>query len=341
MAKTVAPERKHRCPEEHKWADLAAGLCSAAEATPLLTHASDCIDCGHRLREATEDFNPEVSAKEQELIEQLPSTRAAWQREVAHKMAEISGATWTTTIAGGREIRHHAAWSSSAWMRWAGPAAAAALLAVAGALWIKRSPSLSSTNQLIAKAYTAQRPVELRFPGASYGPLRQERGEIDPRRSKMNEPPELLEAETQIARGLARLPQDAGWLQAKARADLFEGQYDSAINALHQAQVIRPDDPSLELDLATAYFERAEANLGSADHDADYTLALKSLDEVLTNNPNDLAALFNRAIVHEQLKKVSEAIADWQRYLRIDPAGEWAQEAKRRMEKLMPGSTTK
>src|SRR5580698_7580130 len=111
------------------------------------------------------------------------------------------------------------------------------------ALWTRRSsPSLALTDQLIAQAYTEQRPIELRFPGAGYGPVRQERGENDPSRSRMDLPPALLEAEKQIARRLATHPQDSGWLQAKARTDLFEGLYASAIQVLQQAEAARPED---------------------------------------------------------------------------------------------------
>jgi tetratricopeptide (TPR) repeat protein len=195
----------------------------------------------------------------------------------------------------------------------------------------RSSPSLSSTNQLIAQAYAEQRPIDLRFPGAAYGPVRQERGESGPSRSRMDEPPQLLEAEIQIARGLARHPQDAGWLQAKARADLFEGHAQLAIDALQQAAALRSPDASLQIDLATAYFERAGTDPNPAQQAADYALALQSLNAVLDKNPNDLVALFNRAEVYQQLKKYSEAAADWRRYLQLDPAGEWADAARQRL----------
>jgi tetratricopeptide (TPR) repeat protein len=329
MASTVSSERTRDCPAEDKWAALAAGFYAGAEAAPLLAHASECDYCGPLLREASEDFAPELSAQEQARIGQLPSVEAVWQRDVARKMVEMSGPRPAANISSVRETRPHVGWSFSAWTRWAAPVAVAAVLAVAAALWIERSPSLSSTNELIAHAYTAQRPIELRFPGAGYSPVRQERGEIGPQRSRMDEPPELLEAETQIARGLARHPKDPGWLQAKARTDLFDGNYLAAIDALQQAEAIRPDDLSLKLDLGIAYFERGESKHNPDDQIGDYNLALESLNSVLSTSPNNLVALFNRGMVYERLKKSSEATADWQRYLQLDPVGEWTREAKR------------
>jgi tetratricopeptide (TPR) repeat protein len=340
LVNSVTSERTSVCPTEDNWPRLAAGLVHDSEASRLLEHSADCDYCGRFLREATEDFAPELSEREIESIRQLPSTLPGWQRNIARKMAEVSGVPPVRVSTNAQTGRPRAAWSFSAWMRWAVPLAAAAVIAAAAVLWIGRSPSLSSTNQLVAQAYTTQRPVDLRFPGADYGPVKQERGESGPNRSRMDEPPELLEAETQIARGLASHPQDAGWLQAKARTDLFEGHYQSAIEALQQGEAIHPEDASVKIDLATAYFERAGTKSDSADQNADYCLALQFLNSVLSKNPDDLVALFNRAVVNQKLKKYSESIVDSQRYLRLDPSGEWAEAAKRQLADAQRGKVT-
>ncbi|MGD0569879.1 MAG: tetratricopeptide repeat protein [Candidatus Sulfotelmatobacter sp.] len=352
----MAAERKRDCPAEEKWTAIAGGVSPAAEAKPMLEHASRCDYCGPLLRAATEDLDPEISAEEEEFIRQLPSASAEWQRALARKMTAASVAPAGEKVATpgsktepGRltekETRPSAhwplaGWSLANWTLWAAPVAAAAVVAVGAAIWVERaSPSLSATNLLIAQAYTEQRPIELRFPGAGYGPLRQERGERGPSRSRMDEPPQLLEAEIQIARGLARHPQDAGWLQAKARADLFEGHHQSAIEALQKAERVRPDNTSIKLDLATAYYERAGSEADS-EQVADYDRALQALNSVLGNNPNDPVALFNRAEVHHQLKQYSEAAAGWKHYLQLDPAGEWAGEARKRLGEDQGGTAT-
>jgi tetratricopeptide (TPR) repeat protein len=350
MVSPVVSERKSGCPAEEKWTTLAAGLCSTAESRPLLEHASQCDHCGQLLRAATEDLNPEISPEEQELIRQLPSARPGWQQDLARKMADATAAQESANRAVSvrekdpsvtdRETHLSArssgrSWPFANWTLWAAPVAAAAVVAVGAAIWIERSsPSLSSTNQLIAQAYTEQRPIELRFPGAGYGPIRQQRGESGPSRSRMDDPPPLLEAEAQIARGLARHPKDSGWLQAQARTDLFQGNYQSAIEALRQAEGVRPEDASIKIDLATAYFERAGNKHEPAEQAADYDLALQSLNNVLSTNPNNLVALFNRAVVYERLKMFPEASADWQRYLQIDPSAEWTGEAKRHVDEM-------
>jgi tetratricopeptide (TPR) repeat protein len=214
---------------------------------------------------------------------------------------------------------------TGSWARWVLAGAGALLLAGSG-LWIENFRlSLSSTNQLIAQAYTEQRTVELRFPGASYGPLRQQRGEHI---SQRESPQALKDAKVQIARRLAHGSKEPNWLQAKARIDLLEGHFQAAIDTLQQAVVWHPDDSSLKVDLATAYFERAEPT----GQPADYAPALDLLNQVLSNNPNHSVAIFNRAIVYERQHKYAEAMADWQRYLQVDPSGGWAAEANTRKE---------
>ena len=314
------------CPSEEKWMRLAAGLVSSQDATLLLEHATHCDHCGPALKSAIQDLNPELSEDEEKTIRQLASADSNWQHNIARKMSAISEGTKPE-----RQLFQPQKPSVFAnWMRWAIPLGAAAAIAVgAGIIWDYSSPSLASTNKLIAQAFTEQRPFELRFPGAGYGPVRQERGVNGPSRSRMDEPAELLEAETQIERALKKHPDDPGWLQAKARADLFEGNPESAIQELLQAEHAQPEDMSIKRDLAAAYYERAGVQPDAKAQTADYQRALDELSQVLAKNPNDAVALFNRAEVHERLGQHAEAVADWRRYLQIEPTGEWAEGARR------------
>ena len=72
----------------------------------------------------------------------------------------------------------------------------------------------------------------------------------------------------------------------------------------------------------------------SADRTLDYGNAIEALGEALAKNPNDPIALFNRALACEQLFLYSQAVEDWEHYLRQDPHGEWAQEARERLNAL-------
>jgi len=91
-----------------------------------------------------------------------------------------------------------------------------------------------------------------------------------------------------------------------------------------------PDSLALLTDLATAYFQRAEAG----DRAVDYGQAIELLGRALAKNPDDPMALFNRAIALEKMNAYKEAIRDWEHCLRVDPSGDWAVEAQRRLTEL-------
>lgn len=306
--------RGTECPEDGEWPIVAVGLAEAGRAATLLRHAAMCDHCGPLLRQAASDFAGDVTAEEEVMLARLESSRARWQRQMASKLANT------------QERQSAIAWLRERLLpapvpKWA---FAAGLVLLAGAsswelLRIQRRP----VDDLLAAAYTEQRTFELRIPNASYGPVRLTRGSG----SRLDRPPVLLEGEARIARELSKHPEDASLLQAEARADLLEWSYGAAISALDRALKARPDSPSLMTDLASAYFQRAEAE----HRESDYAAAAALLDKALRAKPDDAVALFNRAILHDRMGAYDQAIADWQRYLRVDPAGSWTSEAKTRL----------
>jgi tetratricopeptide (TPR) repeat protein len=185
-----------------------------------------------------------------------------------------------------------------------------------GLLFFQQRP----IEDLLATAYTEQRTLELRIPKAAYAPVRLVRGSGD--RS-----PALLEGVARIARELEKDPGSSVLLQAMGRANLLAWDYDAAIGNFERALKVQPDSPSLMTDLASAYFERAEAN-----HDAaGYGAAADLLSRALKASPDEPVAIFNRAIVYERMHQSDRAIEDWQRYLRVDSDGSWAPEARKRL----------
>ena len=185
----------------------------------------------------------------------------------------------------------------------------------------------ASVDQLLATAYTERRTLEVRIPGAQHSPLRVERGATD---SNLEKPASLLKAEALISEKLQKNPNDPTWLDARARADLLDGNYDSAVKTLLRAQLASSDSARLLTDLGSAYYMRGQ----SADRALDYGNAIEALGKALAKNPNDPIALFNRALACEQLFLYSQAVEDWEHYLREDPHGEWAQEAREHLDAL-------
>src|SRR5258708_15605435 len=178
-----------------------------------------------------------------------------------------------------------------------------------------------SAEQLLAQAYTERRTLEVRISGAKYAHMRVERSAGG---STLDKSSSLLKAEALISDKLSKNPSDPEWLQARARADLLDGNYESAIKSLQRALETQPDSPSLLTDLGSAYFMRAE----SANRPIDYGNAIESLGKALAKSPDDPVALFNRALACERMFLYTQAVEDWEHYLRIDPQGEWADEAR-------------
>jgi CHAT domain-containing protein len=308
------------CPTDADWLRLAAGLVPETKARELMSHAAQCDHCGPLLRRAADTLSDETTPEEESVLAGLGSVQPDWQRNLAGRLSR--------TAQGISPTRSRAAWWKGVllWPRPALIAGALAVVTIAGWLGLNvfRIPS---TETLLAQAYTEHRTLELRISGAKYGPMRVQRNTGG---SNLDRSSSLLKAEALIGEKLKKSPSDPAWLQLKARADLLDDNYESAIKSLDQALDIEPDSPKLLTDLASAYFERAEAT----DRAIDYGNAIESLGKALAKSPDDAVALFNRAVVSERLFLYTQAVDDWEHYLRIDPQGGWADEARRQLAAL-------
>ncbi|MGB9434253.1 MAG: CHAT domain-containing protein, partial [Candidatus Acidiferrum sp.] len=327
MSEISAGATRH-CPRESLFFELAAGTLNEKESEQLLKHATECDHCGPFFRMALEAFSKEGQPTEKELIESLVSSRDAWRRNLATQLS-VKTPKNTNDAKGSLFRWQPAAWVSRISMSQAFSVATVLLIAVVALFFIRREELTpkQKVEHLLAEAYTEHRTLDIRIAGAKYAPLRVERGNTG---SSLDKPPSLLSAESLIAENIKNYPNDASWLEAKARADLLDGNYDSAIKSLQRGLEIEPGSSQLLTDLASAYFERAEM----ADRPIDYGNAIEQLGKVLAKTPNDPVALFNRAIASERALLFVQAVDDWEHYLRIDPQGQWANEARSRLAAL-------
>lgn len=319
MRPTESVLRRADCPGAEVWREISGGVTSPDETLAHVEHASRCDHCGPLLRASVGEFinlNGEMTEAERGYIATLGSAQAEWQQRLARRI------TGTPRTQPGRE--------SAPWgQRWLSvpriAMAGAALLAVvvAGSWVAVHRDQPAAANKLLARAYTEKRTLELRIAGANYAPLRVSLG---PAASFTSRPPALLKAEALIASQLESHPSDPAWLQAKAQADVLEGKYDAAVEALRRAQELDPHSPALLIDLATAYFQRALQD----DRKEDLGAAYEHLSQALKISPDDPVALFNRAIVSEHEFLYQQALDDWKQYLRVDTNSQWAGEARNR-----------
>lgn len=321
------------CPSEDEWWRVAASLLPESRTAELLEHSIQCDACSVLLRQAVQDFAEEATEEDIAELGALPSVQKERQRSLAQRLSATQSERGRSadggTHVGGwfRGLAERFAWQSRGRLQyiWAYAAAAVALLVVG--VWIIQKPREPSIDQLIASAYAQQRPFELRISDAAYGPLRQERaGE----RSSFSQPTDLLRAKYLIKEKLTSRPDDETLLAASGRIELLEGHYEEAIRTFARLLGAKPDSQPLLIDLAIAYFQRAEAG----DRATDYGQAIELLSRALAKKPDDRVALFNRAIALEKMYVYNEAIRDWEHYLRVDPRSEWAAEVRRRLDEL-------
>lgn len=321
------------CPLETAWWGVAAGQVLESHAAELLEHSTRCDACGLLLRQAMQDFVEEAAENEIAYLSTLPSVQQEWQLSFAQRLSAVRSdrrrprnAT-NLVVQWAQVLAARFAWHPRSAPRYLWAYAVAAILLLGVGAWLVQTRREPLIDQLIASAYVEQRPFELRIPGAAYGPIRQERsGE----RSAFAEPADLLRAKYLIKERLAARPDDQVILVASGKVELLEGHYDEAIRTFGRLLDAQPDSSALLTDLATAYFQRAQAG----DRAVDYGQTIELLGRVLAKTPDDPLALFNRAIALQKMCAYNEAIRDWEHYLRVDSSGDWAAEARRRLSEL-------
>lgn len=300
------------CPERNELMELAAGIASDARLEELMDHLTSCDHCGPVFREAVADFSDQTSTEEARILATLKSSKPLFRERVTRELA-----------ANARIASSPVARKPRFFPLWAYTAAAAVLGVLLCSLAFLRTRE-TPVDELLARAYSEQRPFELRFRNAPYAPLRVERGG---RRSRFERPSALLKVEALIAEKMKEKPNDPVWLQARARSELLEGDYQGAVGSLEQAIATNPTASAFS-DLGSAYYLRAEKE----NRPSDYGSAIEQFSRALSYDPGDAVSLFNRAFAEERLLLYEQAMEDWEHYLQLDPKGDWANEAGHHLE---------
>jgi len=311
-------ERQPDCPPESIWTEIAAGY-SDHDLELCLEHAANCDHCGPLLRNAAETTALESTSQEEAFLEELTSIRPEWQ----HKMA----ATLHQSRAEESAIKP-LEWIRELFspMRLVVGSCVAVLLVVGA--WVSwRNLRPQTVDQLLAEAYTEQRTLEVRIPGAKYAPLRLERG---PGKSNLDKPPALLKAESLIAENFQSSLTDANSIDERGRAEMLDGNYEAAIQTFKDGLVSAPDSFPLMEDLGAAYYMRGLAR----GTETDYGNAIEAFGKALVKEPHDPVALFNQALACEKLSEDQCALDSWSEYLKVDPSSDWSNEARAHLSQI-------
>lgn len=312
------------CPAAECWTAVVAKVLPASEAAARLEHAAQCRHCGPILKDAAALFFSETTAEEEQLLTELENRTSGRTKDLSRVLA----ASVHGQASGSRRPSWWSGLPSRTRMAFAVPLTAGALAVAAISAYIFNvTGPKDSAARLLAEAYSERRILDLRIPDGKPSPVRVERGGSS---SSFDKPQSLLKAEAMIAAGLKANPDSLEWLDLKARADLIEGNYEPAIKDLQRAVESRPSSTPLLTDLASGYFERAEFTKSPID----YGNAVEALGKVLAATPDDPIALYNRAVASERLFLYSQAIEDYEHYLRVESRGDWANDVRSRLTAL-------
>jgi len=299
------------------------------KASGIIQHAAECPHCARILRTFSEDFSddltPEELASEKEWMSQLNSSSPKWQKDMAsHAMkANRGSATASDRRNSSMGPQLDSGSKSSGWFpRWIlTPAALAACAAIAFAVWFTQRDTPEKVEKLLAQAYTEQRTMEYRWPGAEWGPVRVTRGRVN---SAERSPLQLLEAEKVLQDKNAAHSENPAWLSAVGELELLQGQPQMAIEELNRAISLGQHSSRTRLLLAMAYAQLGTAN---DDHSA-LEKAADQLTQLLNSNNVDRAtALYNRCLVYRQLKMDANAATDWRAFREIEHQNQWVNES--------------
>ncbi len=313
-APQIARSLGDACPNEETYMKLALGSIQGETADAPLTHAATCDRCGQTLLLHLQAIDGTPSPEELAAIAEMPAMQAHWQDELVQKLASTR-----------HRQRPFGMRTSIGWITGFGAIAALVFSAVALFIWQR---SLRAPAHQLAAAYSDDRTLELRIPGAGwtkYSPPDHRRGGITD-----EEPPALLDARARLARDLEKSPQNPRLLELQARANVLNQKYDTAVDVLDRLIASGPVTPELLTDAASAYFERGLTTGSELDRSTalDY---VRRADEMA---PTDPVILFNEGIVMEDRGQVMNAVEVWNRYLTVEHDAKWAAEGKRRLEAL-------
>jgi len=317
------------CPLPGVWIELAAGIHSSV-SEEYLAHATGCDYCGTLLRVAAADMSEELTQREESQIAEMHSATPEWQHQLATLMAGTVRPVATRSDAS--YLPHFSftkpisiTWRKTRWA-WVLAGVFAFSVAIAAFMSIRARRAhyqLEEANRLIASAYTQQREILFRIPGAAHAPFSGNRG------AKPKLPTALHLAYAAIDAAHTRGDEDPRWLVASANADILAAEYGNAIETLEAVTNGQKYIPGADLALATAYYERSIQNHSSFD----LGNAREAIGHALEKEPLDPVALFNRARLDQEIGLYSNAIDDWNKYLKVESEGAWALEAQENLTK--------
>ncbi len=197
--------------------------------------------------------------------------------------------------------------------------------AAASVRWMPRyvGDNPEHAARLLCSAFESRRNIEMKWQGASFSPYKADDGNTDGGHNALP----LLRAQEIISKH--KNTSSPEWLRLQGELALLLDEPQAAVKLLGNLHETSPKEVPLLIDLATAYFEKAQ----SGDSDISYGRSLELLGEALDQQPENAAALYNSAIVEEKLFLFRQSKKHWDAYLNVDRTSGWSTDARQRLER--------
>jgi len=180
------------------------------------------------------------------------------------------------------------------------------------------------------EAYKQKRPVEARVTGLNYAPFSETRGP-----SYVNS--RELDRSAALLHNAVDEKSSADAIHALGRLYLLNREFDKAVLEFEEALKKTPNDAKLHSDLGAALLEKGKVERASDQSGRSETTLASSLEHLkraLELDDSLLDARFNRALLYEQMRLTPQALADWEKYLTLDPNSRWADEARKKIKEI-------
>ena len=315
----LRPDRDHplftTCWSEEQCGEACAGVMLEHHAFRLMEHSAGCATCSARLRQARYLFSDEATTEEESLLAALPSS------------SSVASARSADRLAGSQKLppKSRTLWSFDRWML---PAVSFATACVAAMLWLGFTQyRTASDDRLLAEAYDAARPYELRIQGSSAGEV------ASPTRSSNSNSATstaLLKLKLRIQEQFERDPNKPAVRQMLGRIALVQHNPAEALRDFEMAQLLEPRLSGLAFDLAGAHFALAEITASQSEYDR----AIDLFGQYLTGNPADPVALFDRGLAWEHKGAYGRAIADYEAARKDEKDHGWQQVLEAHLNRL-------
>lgn len=316
----VRPDRddpqRNACWSHEQCIEACAGLLTEGDAFRLMEHSAGCASCSALLRQAKDLFANETTTGEETLLATLPSSSSSGFARTAKRLAGLQKRPRASRTS---------LWSFGRWML---PAASFATVCAVALLWLGFTHyRAASDDRLLAEAYDAARPYELRIQGSSVGDV------ASPTRasnSNFATSTALLKLKLKIQEQFERDPNKPAIRQMLGRIALVQHNPAEALRNFEMAQVLDPRLPRLAFDLGGAHFALAEITANQSEYDR----AIDLFSQYLSVNPGDPVALFDRGLAWEHKGAYGRAIVDYESARKDEKDRAWRQVLEGRLSHL-------